>query len=271
MARGKARGRDAHGPKRGGDGGGGDADGMRWLATYGDMVTNLLGFFVILFSFSQLDVQQFEQFLAGLEEVFDNPAYQQSILDGGLSIVDNGIGPGQDEPGQGPTPAPDDALEVSIEGLRETAAQIEAALQAAGLEGVVQYKIDHRGLVLTIGTDAVLFATGSTQLSPQGRHLIAQFAPVLADVPNDIRVEGHTDDVPLSRNGYTNWNLSTDRAVAVLDLLHQAHGLDPQRLVAVGYGEFRPIAGNESAEGRSTNRRVEIIVAVPEKRADVRN
>jgi chemotaxis protein MotB len=263
MARGKARGHGQHGPARGGGGrggggGGGGDDSQRWLTTYGDMVTNLLGFFVILFSFSQVNPQAFGEFVEGLAETtFQNTAAESGKLNGGAGL---------EVEGQTPEEAAAEELKVSIEGLREAAVEIESALSAAQMGGLVNYKIDHRGLVITIGTDAVLFETGSTELSASGRALLATMAPVLAKVPNDIRVEGHTDDVPLDRGGYSNWNLSTDRAVAVLNLLYQVHQVDPNRLVAVGYGEFRPVAGNESPQGRASNRRVEIIVAVPEKK-----
>lgn len=266
MARGKARGRETHGPKRGGGSGGGGDDSQRWLTTYADMVTLVLAFFVILFSLSQIDVQAFQNFLRGLESAFGNPAYSNSLLDGAPAIVGDTFG-GSDgdlaDDGQTEEQREEDELRVNIEGLQDTAQQIQDALEEAGLEGVVGSEIDHRGLVLTIGTDAVLFATGSTELSPQGRTIIAAIAPILDTIPNDIHVDGHTDNVPLRRTGYTNWNLSTDRAVAVLNLLHLDHLIEPSRLAATGYGEFRPVAGNETDQGRATNRRVEIIVAVP--------
>lgn len=269
MSRGKARGRLSARGGGGGGGGGHDAGStFRWLTTYGDLVTNLLGFFVIMFSFSQVDASRFNTFVEGLEQTFDNHTRSAAVMNGGKGIVVDGQsvdgkGPGE---GEGDGKGDKDALKVSIAGLRETGAEIEQGLAAAGLGGLINYKIDHRGLVITIGTDAVLFETGSTALSDSGRRLLAQIAPVLAKVPNDIRVEGHTDNVPLNRSGYSNWNLSTDRAVAVLNLLYQVHRVDPKRLVAVGYGEFRPVAGNESPQGRAKNRRVEIIVAVPEKK-----
>lgn len=265
MSRGKARGRENHGPKRGGSGGGGgDGGDSRWLTTYGDMVTNLLGFFVILFSFSEINPAAFQGLVEGLEAVGNQAATSGQItIDG--EVVEAVVG---NPDGMTPEEAAAEELRVSIDGLRETGTRVEQALSAAGMGGLVDYKIDERGLVITIGTDAVLFDTGSTELSQRGRDLLAQIAPVLARVENDIRIEGHTDNVPLNRLGYTNWNLSTDRAVAVLNLLHEIHGLDPSRLVAVGYGEFRPVSPNESPEGRAANRRVEIIVAVPERRAD---
>lgn len=266
MARGKARGRETHGPKRGGGSGGGGDDSQRWLTTYSDMVTLVLAFFVILFSLSQIDVQAFQNFLRGLESAFGNPAYSNSLLDGAPAIVGDSFGGSEGDFADDAQTAAEQAAEelrVNIEGLQDTAQQIEEALREAGLEGVVGSEIDHRGLVLTIGTDAVLFSTGSTELSEQGRSIIAAIAPILNTVPNDVRVDGHTDNVPLRRPGYTNWNLSTDRSVAVLNLLHLDHRIEPSRLAATGYGEFRPRAGNETDQGRAMNRRVEIIVAVP--------
>lgn len=274
MARGKARGRGVHGPKRQLDrkGGGQDTSG-RWLGTYADMVTLVLAFFVILFSMSQIDVESFRAFVRGLADPFGNPAFDESVLDDAPSIVGDEFQGFEDV--KLPTMDADDeedeeqqqeeALTVSIQGLEETLAEIEEALAAADLDpGIVEGEIDHRGLVLTIGTDAVLFDTASTEISDTGRRLIAALAPVLRGISNEIKVDGHTDDVPLNRNGYTNWNLSTDRAVAVLNILHGAHGVEPHRLSATGYGEYRPRATNADAHGRSRNRRVEIIIAVPE-------
>lgn len=263
MARGKAAGRTMHGPKRGSASGGGGDDSQRWLATYSDMVTLVLAFFVILFSLSQVDVESFKQFLRGLESSFGNPAYSNSLLDGAPSIVGDGFE--GTEPDDEPM-SREDEIAVSIEGLEDTAEQLQEALAEAGMEGVIDFELDHRGLVLTIGTDAVLFSTGSTTLSDRGRAIIAAIAPIMGEVPNDIKVEGHTDNVPLSRASYTNWNLSTDRAVAVLNLLWLDHSIDPSRLVASGYGEFRPRASNDTDQGRAMNRRVEIIIAVPGER-----
>ena len=151
-------------------------------------------------------------------------------------------------------PAPDAA---QLEGVR---ASVESALQAAGLDAYAEFRYDERGLVVSIAADDVLFATGSTQVGDVGREIVTVIARTLLDVPNDVVVEGHTDDVPLHRAGYTNWNLSTDRAVAVLRLLVDELELPPARLGATGYGEFRPVAENTTPAGRARNRRVDILI-----------
>ena len=112
-----------------------------------------------------------------------------------------------------------------------------------------------------VATDDVLFPSGSTEISAKGRAIIDVIGPSLAAIGNPVQIEGHTDTVPLvGRPGYDNWNLSTDRAVRVLHLLVDSHGLAPGRMVALGYGEHRPRDDNDTAEGRSRNRRIEIVI-----------
>jgi chemotaxis protein MotB len=89
---------------------------------------------------------------------------------------------------------------------------------------------------------------------------VAAIASPLRRFPNDVLVEGHTDNVPLTRPGYTNWNLSTDRAVAVLSLLYGDLGIAQQRLGAAGYGEHRPLVPNNSDANRALNRRVDVLI-----------
>jgi chemotaxis protein MotB len=140
-------------------------------------------------------------------------------------------------------------------------AHLREQLRAAGLLRRVRFEIGPRGLVVAVATDQVLFATGSAHVSPLGRRIVATLAPTLRELSNPILVEGHTDDVPLHRGGYDNWNLSTDRAVAVVHLLQYVFGIDPHRLSAIGYGEYRPVATNLTEAGRALNRRVEIVIS----------
>lgn len=118
--------------------------------------------------------------------------------------------------------------------------------------------------VVTV-SDAVLFNSGSVTLSESGRDIIDKIAGVAANYRDRVvRVEGHTDDVgiaPEYRNKYpSNWELSTRRATAVVRRLIDKHGMDPNKLSAVGYGEYRPVADNDTPEGRSKNRRVVIVI-----------
>ncbi len=263
---------------------------LRWLATYGDVVTLMLAFFVMLYAISQVDVQKFQLFVSGLADPFGNPAIRQGLLTEGDGIVGEAsleiqeaargaveglaLLDGLPELEPGTDPADAEGVEATAAALgthaelSELRDAIEAALVAAELGEVVDYEIDERGLVIAVATDAVLFASGSAEFGDRGREIIAAIAPALAGIDNEILVEGHTDDVPLRGAGYDNWNLSSDRALAVLRLLGAVGGLAPQRLAATGYGEFRPRAANDSDEGRAANRRVELVVVLDEGDTD---
>ena len=253
-----------------------DGGGERWLTTYGDAITLLLAFFVMLYAMSEVSVEKFEAFVSGLRIPFHNEAAANSLLPPGSSLVGDAGLTGSTE---GPvasavaplTPAavvPPDNVggpAKDTDQLKQIEQEVSAALAGQQLDSVATYRYDHRGLVVSLGTDNVLFATGSTTISPLGREIIATVAGVLSDYPNDIVVEGHTDDVPLDRTGYTNWNLSTDRAVAVLEMLIDDFGIDPDRLGATGYGEQRPLVPNDTPAHRARNRRVDVLVVAQEK------
>jgi chemotaxis protein MotB len=271
---------------------------LRWLTTYGDVVTLLLAFFVMLYAISQVDQQKFEMFVSGLADPFHNPAVSEGLLNSGTGLVGAELGDGttdfetfgapalldglpdvqvNDQTAQGTTvttnanidPDPGDGVTdtegdviVNDEQLIKVRDAIALALEGAGLSGAVDFEITSRGLVIAIATDHVLFASGSAEFDENGEEIIAAVAPTLATFNNEILVEGHTDTVPLDRNGYDNWNLSTDRALAVLKALTDWEGIDPARLAATGYGEYRPRASNETDEGKAANRRVELVVVV---------
>jgi chemotaxis protein MotB len=153
-----------------------------------------------------------------------------------------------------------------------TAAQEKAALSRAeeliykklaqlGLAKDVTFTRDARGLVVSILTDKILFPTDSAQLQPAGVEIINAIAPVLALLPNQVDVEGDTDNDPIHGGPYpSNWALSAMRAVAVVDDLIDNHGINPDRLQASGNGDTRPIVANNSAVHKSENRRVEIVI-----------
>lgn len=224
-----------------------------WITTYGDMVTLLMAFFVMLFAISTLEQEKFEAFVAGLAP-FGN--------DGGSPIGESGP----------PIEVPVTALELDATALQPPQPQplatelqalgerLLAAVAAAGHPGALEITEDERGLGVSIETDSVLFDVGSAAVTPMGAQIIAAIAPPLSSVDNQLLVEGHADTTPLDRGGYTNWNLSTDRAVAVVNVLVDQHGLRPERLTASGFGEFRPRDPGASPEAKARNRRVELIV-----------
>jgi chemotaxis protein MotB len=127
-------------------------------------------------------------------------------------------------------------------------------------EGRVALEPDARGLVVSI-RESGSFTTGSAELPPAAQELIAHVADRLRSIPNAVRVEGHTDDVPIQTSKYaSNWDLSTARATRVVDYLIRAGDVDPARLSAAGYAEFRPLAPNDSPENRARNRRTDIVI-----------
>ena len=255
---------------------------LRWLATYGDVVTLMMAFFVMLYAISQVDQQKFQLFVSGLQDVFDNEAATEGLLDGGEAIV----GAASNEPEEGdagiegvqlldglpqrdtnePPPPPDpdatgaDALLLDMTELLEVRTAISEAFEAAGFETRATFELDTRGLVVSVATDGVLFRSGDFRLSDEGKDIVRLIGPIIQGFDNQVLVEGHTDSVPLDRGGYTNWNLSADRALAVLSLLQAEFAIEPHRLAATGYGEHRPKASNDTVEGKAANRRVELVI-----------
>jgi chemotaxis protein MotB len=270
--RGKSRGR--YGPGRRGRKE--DDSSNRWLGTYGDAVTLLMAFFVMLYAMAELDVVKFQAFVQGLQQPFGNTSDAEGLLDAGPSIVgdaatsaDSQLPEIRPEPVAAHIPSPAEPEAVEEESpddraqLEKVRKQIKGALEANGLRAdVADFRHDERGLVVSIASDDILFALGSTEINPVGRKVIGTIAKVLADKPNRVLVEGHTDNVPLRRPGYSNWNLSTDRAVAVLEALIERHNLSPKRLSAVGYAEYRPRVPNDTRAKRSLNRRVDLVIVL---------
>lgn len=285
MSRGKNTGR--YTPRR--SGGEKEDKSGAWLTTYADAITLLMAFFVMLYAMSEVDTIKFTAFLSGLQVPFGNEAGE------GLLPEQLGLQPDQQPtPPMEPEDSPvslDEAEQVDVREVQQTipidevaadivealekreaahdqldvvAAAITEALQSRELDLLVEQRREERGLVVSIASDDVLFSLGSTAISDIGRDVIEVVAQTLDGFPNPLLVEGHTDDTPLDRGGYTNWNLSTDRAVAVLQLMVDEHELPPERVGAVGYGEHHPLAGNDTGSGRSLNRRVDIVVLIEE-------
>jgi flagellar motor protein MotB len=145
--------------------------------------------------------------------------------------------------------------------LAKAEGEMERALARAGLADEVTFSSNVRGLVVTILTDKVLFPLDSAKLQPEGIAIIDALAPVLTALPNQIDVEGDTDDQPIHGGPYANnWALSAARAVAVVTDLIADHGMDPARLQATGNSDTRPVVPNDSARHQAENRRVEIVV-----------
>ncbi len=208
-----------------------------WLTTYGDLVTLLLCFFVLLFAFSTVDAAKFKQVALSLQQALTG------VLVGGTSW--------------GEIDELDDREQLL---MQEAYLQIDRYIEEAGLKGAVVAIYEERGLVVRF-LDTVLFDRAKADLRTDASGVLDQVAEVLKKVPNQVAVEGHTDNLPIHTWEFpSNWWLSTARANRVVEYFIQKHDIAPERLSSVGYGEYRPIEPNDTEANRAQNRRVEIVI-----------
>lgn len=219
----------------------------RWLITYADMITLLMIFFIIMYTMSKVDAERFEALAESLHKVMGT---QGDILyDAGPSIA-----PGT---GTGDELTPEQLEQQNLLAVKK---QLEAYLQAQGLQNNVSVTLEERGVVVSF-QDVVLFPLGSAQLTGNSGEIVEQVGGILNQVNNYVRVEGHTDSLPINTTLFpSNWELSVARASRVVRELISTSGIDPERLSATGYGEYRPRMPNDVEENRRYNRRVDLVV-----------
>ncbi|MHB8078747.1 MAG: OmpA/MotB family protein [Candidatus Krumholzibacteriia bacterium] len=212
-----------------------------WLLTYGDLMSLLLVFFVLLVSFSSIQESKFHEAADSLRGAFGVMSSAPTVL-------------------QLPEVAAARTLAQERQAATDQARELEQSLLAAGLDREVDIAVTELGVAIRVNAP-FLFASGRAELRPEAKALLARLGGFLNRFPQQpVRVEGHTDAVPISSARFaSNWELSAARAVTVAKEF-QAGGMAPARLSAAGYGEHRPVAGNETAEERARNRRVEILM-----------
>lgn len=229
-------------------------NGDRWLVSYADFVTLLFAFFVVLFAASELDHEQ----AAGISETYTNYIATSGRPASGPSS------PAPSAP-EAPPPAeltPEQArlalVAAEVDDIRRFA---ENKFSAEIRARKIAVRVDQRGLVLSLG-EAALFAPGSVSLLSGAAELLVPIADTLRRHPDrPVRLEGHSDDRPIRTEQFpSNWELSSARAIEVLDFFVSRFDLDPQRFSAVGYAEYRPLASNATAAGRAANRRVDVVI-----------
>ena len=212
----------------------------RWLVSYADFITLMFALFTTMYAVSTVDATKMNTLAESLSVAFDQPG------DGGVALM---------IPEQ---TFLDAAVRVrELAGLRE---QLADHLARDIDSDLVDLRLDGRGLVISLH-EAGAFATGSAELALPARSLIETVATAIRNLDNIVRVEGHTDDVPISTPRYrSNWELSTARATSVVTYLVEELFMSSERFAIAGYGEFRPLVPNDSDENRAKNRRVDIVV-----------
>jgi len=241
-----------------------------WMSTYGDMMTLLLCFFVLLFSMSTVDAQKFELIAASFSQTF-------SIFDAGASaigdglLISNGVSQlneldqyinsmGKTQEGDANQKnILDEAEQAKLEQSEQLAEKIEEAINEENLAGVVDINFTSQYVLLTLN-GALLFDSGKATLRTDAIPVMLQVAHILENYAESIiEVEGHTDNVPINNASFANNDiLSSFRALEVFDFLIDNTNIDPAVIKHSGRGEYVPIADNATEAGRAMNRRVEI-------------
>lgn len=236
----------------------------RWLVSYADFITLLFAFFVVMYSISQVNEGKYRILSESLISAFDTPAkskqpIQQGQINQSPTIASNSTKQVFDD-GGGNEKIADDQEYLSTADFNQIEQQLTRQLQDL---------IDNNLATITRTKDwleidlrsALLFQSGSDQLTANARVVIEELADTLRNNRQIIVVRGHTDNIPIeTRQFSSNWSLSAARAVAVVRLL-QNNSISPQRLLAQGHGEHKPVASNNTAEGRAQNRRVTVAIS----------
>jgi chemotaxis protein MotB len=239
----------------------------RWLVSYADFITLLFAFFVVMYSVSSVNEGKYRVLSDSISSAFDpseaglpikmNSPLKPPIIARAITSSNDYSASmqGQNLSAYGGV----EATEKDKANLRKISARIKKGLSPLIDDKMVNVKSNDLWIEVEIKSQ-ILFASGKASLQPKARPVLRDVARVLGDFDNQIQVEGFTDNVPIDTEDFkSNWELSSARAASVVHLFSRT-GVKPTRLSAVGYGEFKPVASNRTAEGRQKNRRVKIVV-----------
>lgn len=217
----------------------------RWLLTYADLITLLMIFFVVMYTISNINSKKFAQLSVSMSQALVGEKSGNFIGDApGPMMIRESVAGGKAE----------------IAGMKKAEAEINKYIKEQGLKDKVVVSQEERGLVISL-KEALVFDLGSADITPAAKGVILSVGKILLTLPNNIRVEGHTDNLPIHTARFpSNWELSTARATNVVNFLVGQVGMKPEKLSATGYGEYRPITPNTSEPNRARNRRTDIVV-----------
>lgn len=218
-----------------------------WLVPYADILTLLLALFIVLFATSSVDVVKFR----AMSQAFN------AVFSGGTGVMDN------------PSPVQDDTADslgkgsgkTEQESLSEVQNKVSQYIEKNKLEDKLETTLTDEGLLVTI-SDSVLFESGVAEVRDKDKKIVKEISALLImDPSRSIVISGHSDNVPIKTPQFnSNWDLSVMRAVNFMEVLLENDKLEPQWFSAKGFGEFKPVASNKTADGRAKNRRVEILI-----------
>ena len=225
----------------------------RWLVSYADFITLLFAFFVVMYSTAQVDKKKVNRLATAIQVAFQQlGAYPTADLSSAVPIDET-----VDVRKAAPVALPHKDENRDLSELRQ---ELEQALAPEIGRGEVEVRSERDGLVISL-REAGFFDSGSAGVKVGSQQAFSRMASLLGERQYNIRIEGHTDNVRIHNTQFTsNWELSTARATEMIRLLIMKYGFAPQRLSAGGYGEYHPIASNNTESGRALNRRVDVVV-----------
>ena len=211
------------------------SDKDRYLITYADLITLLLGLFIILYAISTVDNSKYENMIKAMTNVFGT---KQQIEK--LNINPSAV--------------------INIHPTENLKNELLKIIDDNNYSSSIRLEENERGITVHILED-ILFSPGSADIAPGSKKMLSNLAVILRELPNDIRIEGHTDNTPINTPFFkSNWHLSVARATSTADYLMQHEKINPDKVSIVGNGEYKPIVANDTPENRAQNRRVDIVI-----------
>ena len=232
----------------------------RWLVSYADFITLLFAFFVVMFASTQSDKNKAKAVSDAVRDALEHGQFSSAI-----SAV---LGRGKHEAllshqateERGNLNAPPGPAETHPPDLAKSLDTLQKGLDSELKNGKLQLRLEPRGLVISM-REATFFASGDDAVAPTSLPILAKIAAVVQSLPNPVRLEGHTDSQPIHTSRFrSNWELSSARSIAMLELLRDRFQIPAARMAVAGYAENAPADTNESEEGRAHNRRVDLVL-----------
>ncbi len=230
--------------KGGAKGGGAPA----WMATFADMMSLLLTFFILLLSFAEMDIVKFKDAMGSINQALGFMPENTGLFKQDSSPIDH----------QNPKSVPIPTI-IAVTTNDRIIEELEQLISEMGLEDDVEVEDSSRGVILKV-QGKMFFNRGTAELKPESNEVLNRIAGLMKKFPNNVSIEGHTDNVPMRGGRYSsNWELSTARAFSALTYLQDHSDVDIKKLHIAGFGSTHPVASNDTSEGRSKNRRVEFV------------
>jgi len=235
-----------------------EAGSPAWMATFGDLMSLLLTFFILLLSFAEMDIVKFKDAMGSIQEELGVAKTGSGMFKASTtpSVIDTPLKPSLPQPKRIKETVKE---EPNLKKESEIEEKLKALIQEKGLEKEVSVEKTARGVVVRV-RGRLFFNPGTADIKDGIAPLLNELGEVMQEFPYDMSIEGHTDNVPIrSRRFSSNWELSAARAYSALKYLHENKNIDTSRLNIAGFSDTRPLTSNDTPDGRAKNRRVEFV------------